>query len=271
MARRLILHIGSPKCGSTYLQRVFLRNRALLAEHGVNYPEGAANHPGNAAGFANLGGPQIDMLFAQQDTVVLSHEDLFAVAGRMEATANRLKEAGVEVRVVAFLRPFSAFIFGDYSQFLKQHLDTYIAKGVAFEGRGFEQFTVDRNRAMAPAGWLRGWQRILPDTPLIVASHRDIRPVIESLIGETGVDWQVPRDQSNPSLRMCDCDALVQAINGGQESAGQIRDMLRAALRDADQPDPGKTAERVRWIEALFAKQNTEIKTAFGYDNFLRD
>ena len=30
MTRRLILHVGSPKCGSTFLQQVLLRNQAQL-------------------------------------------------------------------------------------------------------------------------------------------------------------------------------------------------------------------------------------------------
>ncbi|MBO9522536.1 MAG: hypothetical protein J7518_13435 [Nocardioidaceae bacterium] len=43
MARVLILHVGAPKTGTTYLQRVLWSNRALLAEHGIDLPLGDRN------------------------------------------------------------------------------------------------------------------------------------------------------------------------------------------------------------------------------------
>ena len=38
MARRVLLHVGTPKTGTTYLQDVCFRNRELLEEHGILYP-----------------------------------------------------------------------------------------------------------------------------------------------------------------------------------------------------------------------------------------
>ncbi|WGL52667.1 hypothetical protein P5P86_02310 [Nocardioides sp. BP30] len=38
MARRVLLHVGTPKTGTTYLQDVCFRNRPLLEEHGILYP-----------------------------------------------------------------------------------------------------------------------------------------------------------------------------------------------------------------------------------------
>lgn len=268
MSKTLYLHIGSPKCGSTFLQRVMGQNRARLAAHGIAYPEGPATHPGNAADFATLRGPEIEALFADGvERAVLSHEDLFAVAGRMEKTAAALGAAGVSVQVIAFLRPFSEFIFGDYSQVIKQHLERFIAEGRAFEGRSFERFCVDRARALTPVGFFRGWQRVFPEHPLILRSHRDIRPEIESLLGVRDLDWHVPRDLSNPSLRMVDCDAIAAALNGGRMAPEAIRDLMRRALHQTGAADPGKTPERIAWIEALFGKQTEEIAKEFGFDN----
>ncbi|RLV48042.1 hypothetical protein D9V37_18270 [Nocardioides mangrovicus] len=42
MARRVFLHVGAPKTGTTYLQSTFARNRTLLADHGLTYPDTAA-------------------------------------------------------------------------------------------------------------------------------------------------------------------------------------------------------------------------------------
>lgn len=38
MASRVLLHVGTPKTGTTYLQDVCFRNRDLLREHGILYP-----------------------------------------------------------------------------------------------------------------------------------------------------------------------------------------------------------------------------------------
>lgn len=38
MARRVLLHIGTPKTATTYLQDILFRNRDVLAKHGVHYP-----------------------------------------------------------------------------------------------------------------------------------------------------------------------------------------------------------------------------------------
>lgn len=38
MARRVLLHVGTPKTGTTYLQDVCFLNRELLREHGILYP-----------------------------------------------------------------------------------------------------------------------------------------------------------------------------------------------------------------------------------------
>ena len=36
MTQKIILHIGSPKCGSTYLQRVMVQNSETLLRHGIH-------------------------------------------------------------------------------------------------------------------------------------------------------------------------------------------------------------------------------------------
>ena len=38
MTKRVLLHVGTPKTGTSYLQDVLFRNRPALAEHGILYP-----------------------------------------------------------------------------------------------------------------------------------------------------------------------------------------------------------------------------------------
>jgi len=269
MSSRIILHVGSPKCGSTYLQQVMLRNRAALAEAGVSYPHDGGGHPGNAAQIADITEATLDALFAGDvRTVILSHEDLFAHAAKGRELARLSAAKDIEVQVIAFLRPFSEFIFGDYSQFMKQHFDTYLKTRAPYGGRGFERFSVDRSRSLSPVGYFKAWNQLFPGRELILSSHRDIRTVVEGLIGEVpGLTWEVPRDSTNPSLRMADCDRLAAALRDKKRPDDEVREMFRQAFRDTDKPDGGKTRERIAWIEALFAVQNAALLKEFGFDN----
>ena len=38
MTKRVILHVGTPKTGTSYLQDVLFKNKRLLGEHGILYP-----------------------------------------------------------------------------------------------------------------------------------------------------------------------------------------------------------------------------------------
>lgn len=263
---KLIIHIGSPKCGSTYFQRILLNNTEKLAEQGVIYPTPPTEHPGNGAALASITEAELKGMFARGDTVVLSHEDLFAMGPTMTKTSALCAQMGIDVQVLCFLRPFSEFIFGDYSQFIKQKLEIYIQKGRAFEGRTFERFVVDRARALSPAGYLRGWQKQFPANPIALYSHRDIRPALETLLNVTDLDWDVPASASNRSLRMHDCDQIVAGINAGLPDE-TVRSMYLLALETCTLPDPGKTPERTAWIEAIFGKVNNEIQADFGFKN----
>jgi hypothetical protein len=44
MARRIYLHVGTMKSGTTYLQQLFNQNRELLADHGILWQQMARNH-----------------------------------------------------------------------------------------------------------------------------------------------------------------------------------------------------------------------------------
>ena len=38
MSKRVLLHVGTPKTGTSYLQHVLFHNRRALREHGISYP-----------------------------------------------------------------------------------------------------------------------------------------------------------------------------------------------------------------------------------------
>lgn len=270
-ARRIVLHVGSPKCGSTFLQQVMLGNAGALAAHGIAYPHSGGSHPGNAADIADLTAADVAALFAPGiHTIVLSHEDLYSLAKRGDALSKIARETGTQVQLVAFLRPFSEFVFGDYSQFMKQFFERFLKTRNPYDGRDFDAFAARRVETLRPAQFLRNWQSRFPETPLVLESHRRIRPVMEGLLGtEVPIDWDVPRARTNPSLRMEDCDRLAAAMRDPMVPAAAIRKMFKAAFSQVEEPDAGRTAARTARIEALFAAQNDALLRDFGFDNRL--
>lgn len=213
--RRIVLHIGSPKCGSTYLQRVMLQNQKHLLKHGIRYPHSGGEHPGNAAGIAGITDKQLSNWYKDDcHTVVLSHEDLLSLPPRGAVLSDLTAQQGVDVELVCFLRPFNEFIYGDYSQFMKQNFPARLQDRLPYGGQTFEEFTVSRVRNMHTAGGLKSWQKVIPHASLRLESHRNIRPTLQDMLDlPANLDWTVPPDQINRSLRVADCEALAAAID----------------------------------------------------------
>ncbi|MDU8912161.1 hypothetical protein [Aestuariicoccus sp. MJ-SS9] len=269
MTRRIILHIGSPKCGSTYLQQALLQSAGALRAAGIHYPHDGGGHPGNAADLADLTRPRLETWFGDGiHTVILSHEDLYGGPRRGDALARLVREDDTQVQLIAFLRPFSEFIFGDYSQFMKQYFYRYLETRNPYDGRSFTEFAERRVETLKPATFLSNWDKRFPDPGLILDSHRNIRLVLERLLGTGGpIDWEVPRSQTNPSLRMADCDAIAAAMRDPTIPDNQIRAMFQEAFHHTADPDPGKSAERVAWLEEIFEPKNAALMRRFGFDN----
>jgi hypothetical protein len=269
MTQKIILHIGSPKCGSTYLQRVMLQNSETLLQHGIHYPAPPGTHPGNAGDIADITKAEVAAMFMDGvHTVVLSHEDLYALSKRGIALSEIAKEAGIAVQLLVFLRPFSDFVFGDYSQFMKQFFDTFLAERKPYGGRDFETFAKRRIDTMKPATYLTNWGKLFPDLPIILDSHRNIQPVLDAVLGHPeGMNWEVPHHHTNPSLRMQDCDIIAAAMLDPACADDDIRQMFTTAFHHTQEPDMGRSPERIAWLEEQFRPHNEALLTQFGFDN----
>ncbi|QDC08079.1 hypothetical protein FHY55_01940 [Oceanicola sp. D3] len=266
MTRSILLHIGMHKCGSTYLQQVLLRNQQALAKAGIAYPHDGKGHPGNAEGIERAGAARLEALFGPHQKLVLSFEDLISLGSKARPFARAVKKLGAEVEIVTFTRPFNEYIFGDYSQMMKQHFRTFIASAAPYGGKSFEQFVVSRARQMNPRGWMKAWRTTLPEARFTLASHRAIRTTIEPFLEGATLDWEVPRDLTNPSLRTEDCDRIAKMIRLG-EAPKEIVTAVKKALHEPSKPDAGRTSERIAWIEAVFERHNQALREEFGYDN----
>lgn len=270
MARRIILHIGAPKAGSTYLQRVLQANPAQLAAVGAVYPHQGSGHPGNGRSIGDLDATAFAALFPDGiDTVIFSHEDLFALAQEASPLARMARDAGVTVQKLVFMRPWSEFCVGDFSQHLKQNLDHYLSVRQAFGGQSFETMAEARAQTVDVIQFFLRWARVIPIPPLTIVSHRCIRERVEALLGQPGLDWSVPRHLTNPSLRLTDCEAIAAMIDDPTVPEEGVRAAYATALGSVDLPDPARSPERLARIEAFFARQNDDLRAIYRYDNGL--
>lgn len=271
MARQIVLHIGLPKCGSTYLQRVMEQNRNRLRDFGISYPEDTRGpHPGNADQLGQITEERIEThLAGGMHTLLLSHENLLRRTKRGINLPARAQRLGLQVRVLVFMRPFSQYIFGVYSQRLKGRFDKYLALRCAYDGQDFEGFAQTLYTGFDMVEKLRCWQGYFPQTPLVVRSHLHIQATLQELLPETlHLNWEIPRAQSNPSLRMQDCDAIAAAIRDTTIPQDTVRAMMAKARDTAGQAeDAGKTKSRISWLEALHEARNARIQQLFGHDN----
>jgi hypothetical protein len=267
MSRSILLHIGAPKAGSTFLQRALAQNRDRLAAAGISYPAGEGNHPGNARGIGAMADDGFAAWFTAADRVVLSHEDLFALEQEAVPLAAWCRRNRVTLQKLVFLRPWSDFCFGDYSQHMKQHFDRYLASRNPFDGLSFAEMAARRAARVDPAEFFLRWARVVPQPPLVLAPHHAIPATVERLLGLGGLDWEVPRHLTNPSLRIADVEALAEMMRDPAVAEDEIRAEYRAAHHRTADPDPGRSAERVAMVERLFAPHNRAVLDIWGYDN----
>ena len=162
MTRKLIVHIGHYKTGTTALQVFCSNNSDLLLQNGINYSEvhrtnckhsrfafgllKAAGVTTLMHGFSNDEAPELawqrlfdDVRANEAETTLISSEEFMRIAVFPE-TAERLKQIyaahglGIEVKVVVYLRPVEAQLRSWYNQMVKMNqvigdLDHALADG----------------------------------------------------------------------------------------------------------------------------------------------
>ncbi|MDQ6641762.1 MAG: hypothetical protein M3Y66_04620 [Actinomycetota bacterium] len=131
MSRRVFLHVGAPKTGTTYIQSTLARNRTLLAEHGLAYPETASGSHFEAAidltdhpwgGLLEEARGEWDTLttaaLKAPGDVVLSHEVL-APATPKQVRRAQASLAGAELHVVYTARDLGRQIPAEWQETVK--------------------------------------------------------------------------------------------------------------------------------------------------------
>jgi hypothetical protein len=265
MTERLYLHVGAPKSGTTYLQRVLDANRAALADAGVLLV-GERHLDRIHAAMAVRGDPRLAELpesarsawtrLVRQisswkgPSAVLSYE-LFAAASAEEATRALADLAAYDVHVVVTARDLGRSAVSAWQERLKFGLTTPLEewrpKPESAEGSEWGWRTLD------PSGVAERWGGTLPpDHVHVVTAPRpeagpselwtrfadacDLGPHGSSTdprIQGAGirVDLDVPR--ANESVGLVQAEllrrvnaGLRQEIRGSRERSVWIRDLL---------------------------------------------
>jgi hypothetical protein len=143
MARRVFLHIGTPKSGTTYLQEKLALNREVIAQHGLTYPNTRTGNHFEAAldlieerwaGQREVARGQWNALANEArrapGDVVLSHE-ILAAARPPQVAAAMAAFAADEVHLVLTARDLARQIPAEWQENIKHRGRRSFAKFMA--------------------------------------------------------------------------------------------------------------------------------------------
>ncbi len=256
MSTRVLLHVGTPKTGTSYLQDVLYRNRRTLAAHDICYPADRFDaHFLAALDLMRLpwGGLEAEAIGAwdalaervrhHHGTAIISHE-ILATASRAQA-ARALESlghgAGTEVHLVLSVRDLVRQIPAEWQENVKHRASlTY--------GAFLDQIQ-DPRRESRIATWFWGVQE-LPD--ILNRWGHDLPPEHVHLVtvpppggpkqllwkrfslafGLDGIDLDLEAERANPSLGAPET-ALVRRINRAANrelNPGDYRPLVRELL-----------------------------------------
>lgn len=271
--KTIIIHAGSPKCGSTYLQNTMLANADRLQQAGVDYPGPSTRHPGNgtvvidAITRPDAVSKLIDIIEGSRaDTILFSHEDLISYGNRFADIHEDLKRK-YTVKVVIFVRDFAGFFVSDYAQHVRSGFDIFFREnaGEPFTVP-FEEFVIEREKTYNLVGYLRVWKNAVGGGNLEIFYINEIDRMIFEYLGIRADElFPVKRGKRNPSMRLDECRLLLHAYNS-QVNKDLLKRLYIAALKSAEFLDSNVPAACIPWLNAIASKQISDIRDEFGID-----
>ena len=301
MTRRVLLHVGTPKTGTSYLQEVLFRNKRLLGEHGILYAADRFDaHFLAALDLMRLpwGGLEREAIgawdhLAEQvrgwhgETAIISHEILAAASrsqvGRaLDSLGHQRGRDGVEVHLVLSVRDLVRQVPAEWQENVKHR------SGMSY--RRFLDRVTDPSRNSRIASWfwsvqeipeiLDRWGADLPPerVHLVTVPSPGGAPDLlwkrfSQAFGLEGIDLVLEDERVNPSLGVPET-ALIRRIN---RSANRVlppvdyRPLVRELLahqtlsRRVLSPRLALPPEHVPWVQEREAAFVAAIQRR-GYD-----
>ena len=301
MSSRVLLHVGTPKTGTSYLQDVLFRNREPLAAAGITYP--ATRFDSHFLAALDLmklpwGGLQAEAIGAWDDlarqvrealaagahTAVISHE-ILATASRTQI--GRALESlghgdGTEVHLVLSVRDLVRQIPAEWQENVKHR--------ASLSYRAFLDQIQDPRREERISTWFWGVQELpeildrwgddlpperihLVTVPAVGGPQDLLWRRFSSAFGLDGLDLTLEAERTNPSLGVPET-ALVRRINraANQELEPRdyrplVRELLahRTLSRRTGSPRLALPQDLHPWVSRVTASWVAEIERR-GYD-----
>jgi len=301
MSRKVLLHVGTPKTGTSYLQDVLFRNREVLAAAGIAYP--ASRHDSHFLAALDLmqlpwGGLQAEAIGAWDDlagqvreafaagmtTAIISHE-ILATASRVQigrALSSLGHGDGVEVHLVLSVRDLVRQIPAEWQENVKHRAQLGY-------GAFLDQIT-DPERGTRIGAWFWGvqevpdildrWGQDLPPDHIQVVTVPPPGGAPELLwkrfsqaFGLDGIDLDLEGERHNPSLGVPET-TLLRRINrktNAELPPADYRPLVRELLahqtlsRRTASPRLALPPDLHPWVQELSASWIAEVE-ARGYD-----
>ena len=233
-AKRVLLHVGTPKTGTSYLQDVLFRNRELLREHGILYPADRFDAHFLAAldlmrltwgGLETQAVGAWDRLAADvrdwPDTSIISHEILATASPTQIDRALSSFGDGVEVHLIVSVRDLVRQVPAEWQENVKHR--SLVSYG------HFLEMIRDPARDTRIGSWFWGaqeipdildrWGAVLPPeqvhlvtVPRPGAAPDELWRRFSRTFGLDGIDLDLTPDRANPSLGVPET-ALLRLIN----------------------------------------------------------
>ena len=292
--KRVLLHVGTPKTGTSHLQDVLFRNRELLAEHGITYPADRFDaHFLAALDLMKLtwGGLETEAVgawdrLAQQvrdgrGTAVVSHE-ILATASPTQVDHAIRSFGDAEVHLVLSVRDLVRQIPAEWQENVKHRSHVTYAR--------FLDQIRDPDRTSKIGSWFWGAQEIpdilarwgaslppehvhLVTVPPPGADRDELWRRFSAAFGLDDVPLDLTAERANPSLGVPET-ALVRAINQRATSIvapPDYRPLVRELLahqtlsRRFTSPRLALPPEAHAWADELSRTWITELERR-GYD-----
>ena len=293
MSERVLLHVGCPKTGTSYVQDVLFRNREVLREHGIHYP--ADRFDAHFLAGLDLmtlpwGGLETEAVGAWDRLAtevrdwsgasIVSHEILArASAAQVERALASLGDA--EVHVVVSARDLVRQVPAEWQENVKHRSDVTYA-------RFLEQIR-DPDRTSKIGSWfwavqelpdiLDRWGSSLPPERVHVvtvpppgADRGELWRRFRTTFGLEGLELDLTAERENPSMGVAET-SLLRTINEQVTSVlapPDYRPLVREVLahqtlsRSVSSARLGLPAEAHSWVQDLSREWVAELASR-GY------
>jgi len=269
--KKLILHIGAPKCGSSALQSSLeiLENNGFLGSRGISYP--LEHSRGLGHGNADLIFKIIQSArdntydFSQaeeylvsvgNDTVVLSDEKLFGViAPALSALTKQLSNIFQEIIIYVAIREPSSWLLSDYSQHIKMRVSS----------RDFIEHTIEREKHCRWLHYLKVLVNQKQNAVIKVTDYKQLIPNMEKNLEFDQGSMSVDRDSTNAniSLRGFEMEAHRLAMKLSLNEPEQMQ-VLKEEFSDFDIYN--KNHSLLKYLELKNKDYISQIKTLKGIE-----